>query len=233
MKSLFNPNILFILYLILPFITLASISYQTPFNELTEIEILSKNNKDKYYCLILSSNKTDEVLISIANNTLDSHFVSNISLIYSYHPELNHPTIYCLYDGVLQFRKKVGILNNELISFLESLLAKSKDTSFPSDSSLKQSSTSQSFISIKKRDSSKEEHLKKIIIAIIVVLLLSISIVFIIKYSIDWALSSRLELNFQKEIKKKDAIEALIENSNPNQHQSQFEQENDDQQIKL
>lgn len=224
MKLILTLNTVFILCFFLPILTLSNISPQNTFNELTEIEKISKNNTDKYYCLVLSSNKTDEDFISNTSNNTDLNIFSNLSLTFSYHKEIYHPSVYCLLNGVLQFRKKIGIFNEEFIYFLKGYLQKSTDNT---SSSPTQATTlmSQSLISLETREVNNKDHFKKVIIAIILVLLLSILIVLIIKYSIDWALSSRLELNFQKEIKKKDAIETLIENTQLNKQEHPFDSE--------
>lgn len=209
---IFKVNTIFLLLMYFTFVFVFANEKEAFYNEITTAEDLSKQNSTSFYCLVISPKESDrETLENISSN--DNEANQFLLFLFFVRKELHYPTVYLFHNGIIQLRQKVTQkLTIDAFDSIYNYIKHQYNTHIQNNKGMNRTDNAIALISLTtKHQLMNDEHLKKIIIAIIVVLLLSITLVLITKYSIDWAISSRLDLNLEKEIKKKEAVDTLIE----------------------
>lgn len=205
-------NKIFLILFALTIVYISANEKEAFYNEITTAEEISKENSSIFYCLVLSPKESDKEIISNIMN--DKTINQSLQFLFFMRKELYYPTIYLFHNGIIQLRKKVTKeLMQDSFDPIYDFINHQTDTINSNGFKLNKTDNARALITLTQNQFMKEDHLKKIIIAIVVVILLSITLILITKYSIDWAISSRLDLNIEKEIRKKEAVDTLIEDN--------------------
>lgn len=203
-------------------------------NIIASAALISKENKDKVYFLFFTEFYSSlKPFYDSIDDLLMFKPYFEFQLYYSKNKTENKPEIseiIVIKDGVISENKKINKFNEELITFLfdkydlnkdiQRIIEKANSTASEFSKNVTEVEIDENILLQKAQkaksrraqhsEGNKSNRLTRFVWAFLLMIIVSIAIFFLVKYSIDWATSSRNELNKLKDQKLKEVTDFLL-----------------------